>query len=470
MADFHHILPSNTSPDYFPNNNASQYSTPVDNPYVLNGDWEVGLLDASYSSCINAFNNDKITIKEKQTVKQVLEQKDCPPLKVFCPVFPKTYTPTMARNSYVPFINKTFESFLSLKVDAKRAQWSLLTDDYFFILSEPVERLFQLWSDVLTKQDANFKNQHDFHNATCPVPTVADLTFIIMVPKQKRTSIHRMDFTIKDAKEKLTPEEIMKRFKMYIPQWIATLTVQNKSQFRLTKTNNDHHMIIMNQYFRYAMTFARDGMFSKGFQQVMKARLYAQSQPWTISVYTLNKIKTYETEKERDVILPPCSFKREQDATRFVNEKVNDNRITFTCNTNKRINLYISSAVLTVTFDDTLRDIFAFDKNTYSGKKTYTASGVFSLCRRIQYLYIYTNLTDFIRVGNTESPLLAIIPLLHTNDCSLLKERIFRTPMYIKVSRDRISQIDIAIYDGAGQLIPFVPDAVTTLHLHFRQS
>ena len=32
-----------------------------------------------------------------------------------------------------------------------------------------------------------------------------------------------------------------------------------------------------------------------------------------------------------------------------------------------------------------------------------------------------------------------------------------------------ISQIDIAIYDGAGKLIPFYAGAVTSVRLHFRR-
>ena len=41
--------------------------------------------------------------------------------------------------------------------------------------------------------------------------------------------------------------------------------------------------------------------------------------------------------------------------------------------------------------------------------------------------------------------------------------------MYVPVTALRISQIDTGIYDGAGQLIPFNRDVVTTLVLHFWQ-
>ena len=134
-----------------------------------------------------------------------------------------------------------------------------------------------------------------------------------------------------------------------------------------------------------------------------------------------------------------------------------------------RVTLSITSKDLTITFDDTLRDIFAFDKNTYSGILTYTASGKFSLTRCIQYLYIYSNIATNVRIGNTESPLLAIVPFSTSQSCNLLTEKIFKVPMYIPIKQSHISQIDVAIYDGAGQLIPFVRDAVTTLCLHFRQ-
>ena len=76
--DFHHFLPSNTSPKYFPSNTASAFSTPIDNPYDLTGNWEVGLLDVSYASKIKTFNNDKITITAKTLLEDFVSEKGCP--------------------------------------------------------------------------------------------------------------------------------------------------------------------------------------------------------------------------------------------------------------------------------------------------------------------------------------------------------------------------------------------------------
>ena len=96
-------------------------------------------------------------------------------------------------------------------------------------------------------------------------------------------------------------------------------------------------------------------------------------------------------------------------------------------------------------------------------------NGAFSLARRIHYLYVYSNVSDYVRIGDTQAPLLAVIPFNPDVCVNLLQETTFKSPMYVPVIQNPISQIDIAIYDGAGELVPFVADAVTSLRLHFRR-
>ena len=122
-----------------------------------------------------------------------------------------------------------------------------------------------------------------------------------------------------------------------------------------------------------------------------------------------------------------------------------------------------------VSFDNTLQDILAFDQSTYSGKGKWQASDVFSLTRRIHYLYVYSNVSDFIRIGDTQAPLLAVFPFNNKMCINRLEEKTFHDPMYVSVMQNPIHQIDIQIYDGAGQLVPFSANAVTSLRLHFRQ-
>ena len=59
---FYHILPSNTSPETFPANNASAFSTLIENPYLLQGNWEVALVNLTHSNCIYTFNDENIKV------------------------------------------------------------------------------------------------------------------------------------------------------------------------------------------------------------------------------------------------------------------------------------------------------------------------------------------------------------------------------------------------------------------------
>lgn len=466
--DFHHVLPSNTSPDYFPNNSASEYSTPLDNPHVLSGEWEVGLMNLTYPTCVNTFNNDKIIVTENCALV-----KDCAPnvknpLKVMLTV-PTSKDPYEARKELVQDINEKFQSLLELKLTEKGkwCYWKLLTKDYYFILGQEIKRFFQIWSDVVTTMDRSDTNMVGFYIKD--IPTEQSELFIILVNKDPSFHVKHVTFTLKSkTEEKMTSEMLLARFQSRIEPNVIQMTMGN-DQFFLKKLYDDNTLIILNEHLRSALTFTRAGMYRAGNLQHLGVSFHDLKSEWTFTLIALKDIKIHQAGKTRTITLSPCSFEEENEAIHFVNSKVSDQRITFTCDTRKCITLNIREPQLSVTFDDTLRDIFAFDKNTYSGEHAHIASDIFSLNRRIQFLYIYSNVSEYIRIGNTESPLLAIVPFSNADKCSLFKEKTFKTPMYIRACRNRLSQIDIAIYDGAGQLVPFVPNAVTTTRLHFRQ-
>ena len=121
--DFYHVLPSNTSPDYFPHNNASQYSTPLSNPYVMNGNWEVGLMRLTYSTRVM---NDELIIKEHNEVEKVVHDSK-QPIRVMLPVL-KSSDAYIARRELVEHINEVFQNLLqlSLYADEMWCTWSML--------------------------------------------------------------------------------------------------------------------------------------------------------------------------------------------------------------------------------------------------------------------------------------------------------------------------------------------------------
>ena len=86
-----------------------------------------------------------------------------------------------------------------------------------------------------------------------------------------------------------------------------------------------------------------------------------------------------------------------------------------------------------VTLSDNLRDIFAFDQNTFIGKGNYSGSGVFLLSRRIHYIYIYSSISGYVHVGDTQAPLLPVIPFQATNSSDNKRVKNFKLPMYLSL-------------------------------------
>ena len=481
--DFYHVLPSNTSPEYFPKNNAAEYSTPLNNPYTLTGNWEVALIDLTYSTCINTFNNDAITVGKPCTLVQcVKESKQV--YKVMLPLPKEKTNVKVVREELVASINEYFADVLSAQIidGGGYVEWKLMTDDYCFILSESLQSLFGLWSDVLSTADSSFKNVHAFkkHN----IPSDENDCFIIIVPILSNESVTSTKYVMKKEAETIDIAELAKRFNESIPQNIAHVT-QNKSQVFLYKTQSDNHIIRLNEALTKTLTYThiihqnedlmktltytRSSMYKKSNLQYYAFNDSRMKDEWSVSIITLKKVTKFTKALPQKIIIPPRSFEIESNAMSYLNDKVNSKHIKFGCTTSHHTTLTIAEKGLTVTLDDNLRDIFGFDRNKYIGPKTYTSKHTFSLRRCIQFLYVYSNLTEFIRIGDTQAPLLAIVPFSDARQCSFLKQKIFKTPMYIRVNKDRISQIDIAIYDGAGQLVPFASDAVTTARVHFHQ-
>ena len=48
MSRFYVTLPSNSSMDYYPENTVAKYTTWLNNPIELDGEWEIGLTEISF--------------------------------------------------------------------------------------------------------------------------------------------------------------------------------------------------------------------------------------------------------------------------------------------------------------------------------------------------------------------------------------------------------------------------------------
>ena len=458
---FFHVLPSNVAPDTFPRNHASSFSTPISNPYQLKGNWEVALLNITYSGCINTFNNDKLIVEKPFSFQEHLD-KVKKPLRI-------RLTTSTEIEDIVQDINEKLDTVVNVTLDKKKeyVQWKVVNPNVCLILSSSLRQRLRISNDVWTSWDVHNTNYYPISKED---EAKADYDITILPNDYNKTT-----FRIKEANEDILMETFISQFNKKLKDFLHISLDNNKTHFILKKLQNDNHLILCSPELHQMLGFRQAGLFTKdetrffahGFMRHFKSEYF-------VDVLHVDTIQEKTDMIQIPINLPPRTFKRFKDVTTFLNEKVKDFDISFYLKETNTIDaryaqVSINAKDTGITFSNTLRDIFAFDKNSYSGKGTYRASDTFSLTRRIHYLYIYSNVSDYVRIGNTQAPLLAVIPFTAESCQDLLVEKSFKTPMYVPVIKEHISQIDIYIYDGAGELVPFSTDAVSSLRLHFRQ-
>ena len=456
--NFFHVLPSNVAPDSFPRNHASAFSTPISNSYQLTGKWEMALMNMTYSGCINTFHHDHMFVEKGYNLKEKLETSE-KAIRV-------RFSSFTNRRELVNNINSMLEGIAKIVIedDGKTCKWTIANDQICLVLSKPLSVRFGLWHDVVTAWDVWPQNYVYFKDDPTNT-TDEDYHIIIIPPSHKKTTVK-----MKNNNETIDAKELAKRFNERLKD-IVEFKIEHGQFFVMTKPHNDNNtVVVFSPELHEIVKFRQAGLFGKGFVRFLAFHFIRVFKPsWKAYLYQLNDVEDFTKRMTIPITLSPHSFKRESDAISYLNEMMNDNKITFSLSKNKVLQVKIKDDDTRITFSDTVRDIFAFDQNTYKGSGTFTASDTFSLSRRIHYLYVYSNVSDYIRIGDTEAPLLAVIPFNQEKCVDLLQEKAFKVPMYVPVIQNPISQIDIAIYDGAGQLVPFATDAVTSIRLHFRQ-
>ena len=451
---FFHVLPSNVAPDSFPRNHASAFSTPVTNYYHLEGKWEIALMNITYSSCINTFHQDQIMVDKSFELKGSL------------PTNNRAMRIKVTANSLLELVDSINDKLkrvvkITLRNGNRFCKWHVVMPGVIVIIPESFKLLFGLWHDVITHWDDNVDNYNKMQHKNLK----GQEFYITVIPP---SYAHKSSVTLKEENEKIESDEFVKRFDDKLGH-VLNIT-ENDKRFTVKKLHDDNILAVFSPPLLEKIHFRQAGFLKPGVERSLYPDFSSSfKEVWKVHLYHLKEVQDPPTKMKVPITLDSLSFRTQKAAVSYLNEKVDVANIVFTLSQDNILHLKILDEKTCVTFSDSLRDIFAFDQNSYTGKGLFSASGSFSLTRRIHYLYVYSSVSDYIRIGDTEAPLLAIIPFNHEVCSDLLQEKTFKTPMYVPVIQNPISQIDIAIYDGAGELVPFATDAVSSLRLHFRQ-
>ena len=82
-------------------------------------------------------------------------------------------------------------------------------------------------------------------------------------------------------------------------------------------------------------------------------------------------------------------------------------------------------------------------------------------------MYIYSDICDYQLVGDTQAPLLGILPI--SGDHKEQRYWSFVPPYYIGVTKAYVSEIELRLCTDTGDLVPFTKDSLVVARLHFRK-
>ena len=135
----------------------------------------------------------------------------------------------------------------------------------------------------------------------------------------------------------------------------------------------------------------------------------------------------------------------------------------------KRFELKVSENYV-VKMSNSLSSILGYDMESYEvfSNGTHMAADFPILNRGITALYVYCNIIDSVFIGNVKAPLLLTCPFKKLGKQDFVNQVEFLNPSYIALNRKNLQQIDIAIYDDSGSLVPFL-HGKTKVTLHFRK-
>lgn len=456
----HYVLPSNTSPETFPKNHASFFSTPIMNPLLFDGDWEVAVLNITHSNCINTLNKDTMKVVYHDGQPTAIMKTTKIPIPN-----PMIKTKTEYFNALIQNLNKACSEIATFVYDGDRLSYTFQSEDYFIHLNQHLSDLLQC-CNVLTSYD-NYKmskSNIQFQDGQWNKDYV-----IHIIPTDEKGDV----IQLKKANEVIHGLELLYRFKERITTkypYLKLVSSPSSSNLMLQLSTADISQpiaMIQSKDFHERSSFYQNGVDQHGTFHNFDMKSGFEEE-WLFYIYSLENVQTLKDLKTTVIDLGTELFQSIPHLINFLNHKIRYDTIRLKLVDKDRAQLVITAKNIGIEFGKDLQDILAFDKSYYKGICNIKSSGPISLTRRINYFYVYSNIGDMIRIGDIEAPLLCHFPF-NPKRCKVITERTFEKPMYVKLKHKHISQIDIGIYDDAGQVIPFNRDAITTLRLHFRR-
>ena len=517
-SDFYVYLPSNVSPDTFPNNEPSCYSTILANEIdLVGGNWEVGVQNIIYPTHIATTSaSDKIFVYEKEEyVREILkydaayvtvqlsmqkyktrkaEEKDkakhsenvaeeiltdinsgkwVEKKGVYMFEFKKSATKFVIHNRIDDLLivpSEGLKAYLGFQencfLNGEHWAWSKFDAKKQIKYGDDRCMLFDL--TLLEKEEIKFHKSWDRSSETFLFTAEVILRFkdfkdddLLFEPTvQLEMNFKRGEMIINVLKA--SPPDI-KRYE--IP--LLLLKLDKDAPKNIKWYNHARYCLLQND----GGTLVNEKMEHLG--KIDKETL-AKMEAFSATVYFHKQRTVIDTYKEKPmtevVIKTNKELKDPKDLLPSLNKfgGLHGYKFSFLEHL-KRFEVEITGRYY-IKLSHSLATILGFGsyaEEAACAPATYRAIKFPILDRSITTLYTYTNIVDVVHIGDVRAALLLSCPFKVSKENNVQQLEFLR-PTYTKVNRQKLNQIDIEIRDGAGDLVPFL-HGKTVITLHFRR-
>lgn len=502
------VLPSNSNPVIFPNNNPSEFSVEFTNPIVLNGRHEVALSEITYYNDLNVQKKSYIEIYEHQYSDKIFSlcknedfeewdfnQIKLPSFMINMAATAMTFYPSTEDAKLVPSkeysreavtkglkdLFRPIESVVRLAIN-KENKPTLIPSGNEWLKNRHVAVLFNKdFTDSLGLTSEVYSSRHliaaiGTFKASLKVSPKA-MILPLYALKSKKIVIKKSNETISSV------EDLVERLKSVLPKTDITFKVVRDNLLifeKMTPVNGvDSCVLEIDFGFLLVLSTDQTPLLCNKNQKLTATvvienlqKKLAQQHEWSLIVYgsevepshleKTNKLQVQHTFNVHEFRSPSSLCKELNEPSKRDDietyEFYYDPKV-------ERMKVDVPEG-LEIHFDSIIQNVMGFSKLKSVKAGTTTADARPVLARGIHNLYIYTNIVEYSRVGNIEAPLLRTFPLSTVQKQMINREFINRA--YVPINRSIINRIDISIRDDAGNVVPFDSSGTTILTLEIR--
>ena len=478
------VLPSNSNPSIFPNNDPNKFSVEFMNPIYLSGQYEVALVEMTYK-------NEIMTLKENSFRIFALKMKD----EIF----------RLMNNKYVGYWSFNQLKLTPLTMDEKTGYdpkkiWEVFRVLHSIMFVNTVERkgkgksIFYYTSvkvfkpNLLIVLSNDLAKMFNFTNS-CFTSKFEELSLnmkrkyrvkdwsINVIPLY---ALQYKRIILKSKGELMTLEQFIEKWKKHIPsKYIEFTPIKTRvGLFNIRKVSplkaDDWCVFELEDMFNRDMNSDRPSFLARSDDELQLStsdKTFSEAtreHEWAVKVYEkrLNPAVITNDEEELEEIrvsLPTIDSVNQLLDTLNVKSREFGYKFDYSPSLD-RITLSIP-AFHRIQLDDVLQSVLGFVGQSNLNESKQTATMNPQLKREVNSLFIYCNVLSYIHVGNTEAPLLRQLPMASKEN--VVVDREFINKIYIPVNCNVLNRIDVSIHDQNGDLVPF-KDGLTTLTLEFR--